>query len=64
MRINVPPKRGRPRIPSLLARANVSIRLPQWILLWMTRHGGGSPTEVIERALVEYYDLKPPPDRE
>lgn len=63
MRINVPPKRGRPRIPSLLARANVSIRLPQWILLWMTRHGG-SPTEVIERALVEYYDLKPPPDRE
>jgi hypothetical protein len=50
---------GRPTIPEPLQRVNVPLRLPRWLVDWITQQDG-TRADVIEAALVKAYKLKEP----
>lgn len=54
------PRRGRPPTPPHLTRAQVTIRLPQWVVDWMDAQAGTDRTSLIEEAMLKRYKLKAP----
>lgn len=54
------PRRGRPPTPPHLTRAQVTIRLPQWVVDWMDKQTGTDRTSLIEEAMLKWYKLKAP----
>lgn len=54
-----PQRLGRPTLPAHLQRVNVPLRLPCWLVDWITRQDG-TRADVIERALIRAYKLKEP----
>lgn len=51
---------GRPPAPHLLKKRMVSIRLPEWLILWMDEQPGTNRAVLIETALSKLHNLKPP----
>ena len=54
------PRRGRPPTPPHLTRAQVTIRLPQWVVDWMDEQPDADRTSLIEEAMLKRYKLKAP----
>ena len=50
---------ARPRVRDEFRRETTTIRLPNWLLIWLLRQDESSGV-VIERALVSHYKVKPP----
>ena len=54
------PRRGRPPVAPHLTRAQVTIRLPQWMVDWMDEQASTDRTSLIEGAMLKRYKLKAP----
>ena len=52
-------KGGRPPAPPGLRRANVPLRLPEWLVQWMAEQPK-TPAKLIEAALLKAHKLRPP----
>ena len=52
-------KGGRPPAPPGLLRVTVPLRLPEWLLQWMSEQAE-TPAELIEAALLKAHKLRPP----
>ncbi len=52
-------KGGRPPAPPGLRRVNVPLRLPEWLVQWMSEQPE-TPAELIEAALLKAHKLRPP----
>ena len=52
-------KGGRPPAPPGLLRVNVPLRLPEWLVQWMSEQAE-TPAELIEAALLKAHKLRPP----
>mgnify|MGYP006329776339 FL=1 len=52
-------KGGRPPAPPRLRRVNVPLRLPEWLVQWMSEQAE-TPAELIEAALLKAHKLRPP----
>lgn len=57
-------KGGRPPAPPGMLRVNVPVRLPEWMVEWMTAQWADdhdkTATVLIEAAMVKAYKLRPP----
>lgn len=57
-------KGGRPPAPPGMRRVNVPVRLPEWMVEWMTAQwmedADKTATVLIEAAMVKAYKLRPP----
>lgn len=51
-------KGGRPPAPPGLRRVNVPLRLPEWLVQWMSEQAE-TPAELIEAALLKAHKLRP-----
>ena len=51
-------KGGRPPAPPGLLRVNVPLRLPEWLVQWMSEQAE-TPAELIEAALLKAHKLRP-----
>ena len=54
-------KAGAPRKPPDLVKVPLGLKLPRWLLTWL-RAQDESMAVVIEEALRDKYDIKPPED--
>lgn len=53
------PGAGRPKIDPKLKRVQIGSFLPGWMVAWLRRQDR-TQGEIIEEALIEKYELKPP----
>lgn len=51
---------GRPPAPVFLKKRMVSIRLPEWLILWMDAQTETNRAALIEDALKEAHGIEPP----
>lgn len=54
------PRRGRPPVAPHMARVQVAIRLPHWLVEWIDAQPDADRTSIIETAIVKHHKLKAP----
>ena len=60
MNIKNPRGAGRKPAPELLKKTPRSVKLPEWLWKWMDEQPGTNRAILIEEALCEKHNLKPP----
>ena len=56
------PGAGRPPAPTELKKRMISIRLPEWLLIWMDKKPDTNRAVLIEDALKAVHNIEPPSD--
>lgn len=51
---------GRPSAPENLKKRMISIRLPEWLLIWMDEQPDTNRAVLIEEAMIKANNIEPP----